>query len=208
MNAQIHSICIVWAIIHIQLLQKWLVLVDANRRLSCLPPLPELGDEDAGSHYVKNPQRGEKMRQRSGAVGMLSRIKSRSREILTDLRAGSLENLPDASREGEAGMKVGSKRSKMFGRGKKSREEAPATWHRLTGLINKHQGGISVKRFYKLLNSLHLNGWVSDLSVKNTDKMLDEDTPPIVGKNIPIECWVSQLPSADESKIMAGILEG
>ena len=77
---------------------------------------------------MKNPQRGEKMRQRSGAVGMLSRIKSRSREILTDLRAGSLENLADASRDGEAGMKVGSKRSKMFGRGgKKSKEEPPPT---------------------------------------------------------------------------------
>ena len=43
-------------------------------------PVLEMLDEDSGSHYVKNPQRGEKMRQRSGAVGMLSRIKSRSRE--------------------------------------------------------------------------------------------------------------------------------
>eukprot|EP00057_Strongylocentrotus_purpuratus_P030818 XP_782798.3 PREDICTED: girdin isoform X2 [Strongylocentrotus purpuratus] len=65
----------------------------------------EILDEDSGSHYVKNPQRGEKMRQRSGAVGMLSRIKSRSREILTDLRAGSMENLNDISRDGDGNIK-------------------------------------------------------------------------------------------------------
>ncbi|XP_063958939.1 girdin-like isoform X1 [Lytechinus pictus] len=65
----------------------------------------ELLDDDGSGHYVKNPQRGEKMRQRSGAVGMLSRIKSRSREILTDLRAGSLENLNDISRDGDGNTK-------------------------------------------------------------------------------------------------------
>ncbi|XP_041468126.1 girdin-like isoform X2 [Lytechinus variegatus] len=65
----------------------------------------EMLDDDGSGHYVKNPQRGEKMRQRSGAVGMLSRIKSRSREILTDLRAGSLENLNDISRDGDGNTK-------------------------------------------------------------------------------------------------------
>ncbi|XP_072171523.1 girdin-like [Diadema setosum] len=65
----------------------------------------EITDEDIASHYVKNPNRGEKMRQRSGAVGMLSRIKSRSREILTDLRAGSLENLNEISRDADGNVK-------------------------------------------------------------------------------------------------------
>ncbi|XP_071833306.1 girdin-like isoform X3 [Apostichopus japonicus] len=58
----------------------------------------EGGMDDSLSRYVKKSGRpADKVARKGSSVGMLSRIKSRSREILTDLRANSVENLAEES---------------------------------------------------------------------------------------------------------------
>lgn len=69
--------------------------------------------DDSLSRYVKKSGRpADKVARKGSSVGMLSRIKSRSREILTDLRANSVENLAEESNG--SGQKVGGKKKKWF----------------------------------------------------------------------------------------------